>query len=474
MGNERFGAGGAVSGKAAAGRFGFTARAVALACVLLLVVNLALGYALVSQSMAVIKSLINERMLDVSNTAAAMIDGDAYEALSAEDEGTEAYQAVYDTLAIFRDNIDLEYVYGVRAVGEREFVFTIDPSFGTPGAFGQEIGYTDALYAASKGEPAVDEVPYEDEWGRFYSAYSPIFNSAGDVVGMVSVDFSAQWYEDQLATHARTALFIGGMSLLVGALVVLLIMSRYRKRFRMLYQQLTELAADVESLTLEVAPRAAARNGADMQREGVAANGSNGAEDDIDALGQKIRAMQGELRESIARVRDQAYTDALTGVGSMTSYTEAVGAYNEGIAGGDAAFSVAVFDINGLKETNDSFGHERGDELIIAAVGAITKVFAADCAYRIGGDEFVVLLDGLGADEVAGKFSEFDDVLTDVNRAPERAGLPVSVSKGAATYRPGEDAGFRDVLRRADQEMYHDKAAYYATHGDRRHVRDRI
>ncbi len=61
---------------------------------------------------------------------------------------------------------------------------------------------TDALYQASLGKPSVDKVPYEDSWGRFYSAYSPVFDSNGKVAGIVAVDFSADWYDKQIRTQA--------------------------------------------------------------------------------------------------------------------------------------------------------------------------------------------------------------------------------------------------------------------------------
>ena len=89
-------------------------KAVLLVSIFLLTVNIALGAVLMNQSHDAMKTQINERMLDIVNTAAAMLDGDVLETLTAEDKGTPEYQAVYNTLARFRDNIKLDYIDYVR------------------------------------------------------------------------------------------------------------------------------------------------------------------------------------------------------------------------------------------------------------------------------------------------------------------------------------------------------------------------
>ena len=67
---------------------GLRGRIIIVAAIFLLVTNLALGAVLMHQSREAMKTLIDERMLDVVNTATAMLDGDEVEKLTAEDEGT--------------------------------------------------------------------------------------------------------------------------------------------------------------------------------------------------------------------------------------------------------------------------------------------------------------------------------------------------------------------------------------------------
>ncbi len=77
----------------------------------LLAVNVSLGYLLMSQAKKSIITLMQTRMLDISNTAAAMIDGDALERVTPADEGTQDYESIMRTLTYFQDNIDLKYIY---------------------------------------------------------------------------------------------------------------------------------------------------------------------------------------------------------------------------------------------------------------------------------------------------------------------------------------------------------------------------
>lgn len=103
--------------------------------------------------------------------------------MSPADEGTEAYESIMRTLTYFQDNIDLKYIYCIRDTGDGTFTFGLDPTVEDPGEFGSPIVRTEALEKASKGTPSADEVHYEDAWGSFYSAYSPVYDSKDEVAG---------------------------------------------------------------------------------------------------------------------------------------------------------------------------------------------------------------------------------------------------------------------------------------------------
>ena len=198
----------------------------AIVSTFLLALNALLGFVLTRQSNAAIKTLFQSRVLDIANTAADMLDGDALKSLRAEDKDTPAYRQINDTLAYFQENIELEYIYCIRAVGEKEFEFTVDPTIEDPGEFGEPIVYTDALYAASKGTPAVDDEAYSDAWGSFYSGYSPVFDSEGNVAGI----FSAEWYDNQIEKQMKTIAACMIVSLLLCMLLVWFVTRHLRQR----------------------------------------------------------------------------------------------------------------------------------------------------------------------------------------------------------------------------------------------------
>ncbi|MHB1674111.1 MAG: putative bifunctional diguanylate cyclase/phosphodiesterase [Acidobacteriaceae bacterium] len=118
-------------------------------------------------------------------------------------------------------------------------------------------------------------------------------------------------------------------------------------------------------------------------------------------------------------------------------------------------FSVLFLDLDGFKAVNDSFGHSIGDRLLVGVAQRIRAcIRARDTIARIGGDEFVVLLD---ADEPADAAAVADKLVTTI-RQPFMIGdleLRVSASIGIAIY-PGAD-GRRDLLKDADAAMYHAK-----------------
>lgn len=441
-------------------QFGERSRNFIVISVLLILVNLTLGVFLIRLSQEALITQIEGRMLDVSNTAADMLDGDELKNLKKEDKGTKEYQKVIDTLSGFWSNIQLKYIYCIQQVGEKEFAFSVDPTTPDPGEFGEPVVYTDALYEASKGVASVDKAPYEDAWGRFYSAYSPVFDSQGEVAGIVAVDFSADWYDNQVRRLVRTVLIASALSLLAGGMVTFLLMERTRKRNRRLYQELNSLAANVEDLVDEVNVMTRSEPSSRLSDD------SHASGDDISDLSEKVTMLQEELRAGLANIHEMTFIDALTAVGNTAAYMEKAKKLDGQIAAGTAKFSVAAFDMNGLKRANDHYGHDSGDRMLIDTAAVICRVFGKVNVFRIGGDEFVALVPTDSADEMERLFEQFDRELEEENQKEKPYQYPISVSKGYSIYQQETDSDYKSVFRRADDTMYRDKDAYYANKAD--------
>ena len=170
-------------------------------------------------------------MLDIANCAAASVNGDVLKLLSDDNVGGEESKEIYKTLAVFRDNVELTYVYCIKRESEGHYIFTLDLDPLTPASYGEEVEFTEALDSAGHGTSAVDEIPYTDRWGEFYSAYSPVFDSAGNVAGVVAVDFAVEWFNSQLSAQTRSTissyLIILIFCLLVGGILALLTVRPY-------------------------------------------------------------------------------------------------------------------------------------------------------------------------------------------------------------------------------------------------------
>ena len=160
-----------------------------------------------------------------------------------------------------------------------------------------------------------------------------------------------------------------------------------------------------------------------------------------------------QQKEQLQSAMEMAYKDPLTGVKSKRAYNEAVEDMDQRIAAGTVSeFSVVVFDLNDLKVINDKRGHEAGDEYIKDACKQICTCFKHSPVFRIGGDEFVAILereDYAKQDELLDQFEK--QVLLNLDR--DKA----VVSFGCSRFNPRQDKSIRVVFERADVTMYREK-----------------
>lgn len=160
-----------------------------------------------------------------------------------------------------------------------------------------------------------------------------------------------------------------------------------------------------------------------------------------------------------------AYYDELTGLQNRRAYSERIERLENGAAGGVCVVSL---DVNGLKRTNDTYGHSAGDELMVGAATCLSESFEdAGEIYRLGGDEFCVITTE-SEEDVAKRLLHLEQATAGWKGKLVNG---VSLSYGVAAAHDGQDIDW--VLREADRKMYEFKRNYYMASGrDRRHLPD--
>ena len=157
---------------------------------------------------------------------------------------------------------------------------------------------------------------------------------------------------------------------------------------------------------------------------------------------------------ALSMANEMARRDELTHTKNKTAYDEAEKELQKQIEEKGDPFGIVVCDINGLKAVNDTEGHRAGDDYIKDASRMICRIFRHSPVFRIGGDEFVVILKGQD-------YADRTDLIAGLRRQVGeniRAGEGAVVASGLAQYRPHTDHSVADIFNRADSQMYEDKA----------------
>ena len=160
-----------------------------------------------------------------------------------------------------------------------------------------------------------------------------------------------------------------------------------------------------------------------------------------------------ERKELEERLRQQAFTDALTGLPNRAFFaTQLDDALVEASSAGNSV-ALLFLDLDGFKHINDSLGHSTGDQLLVAVGRRLRAMLrSVDVVARLGGDEFTVIMRGVASLEDAQIVAER---IVEELRPPfqiDDQQLFITSSVGIALSRPGDQAD--DLLRRSDLAMY--------------------
>jgi diguanylate cyclase (GGDEF)-like protein len=168
----------------------------------------------------------------------------------------------------------------------------------------------------------------------------------------------------------------------------------------------------------------------------------------LDLYQRVTRSVMEEHEKAILVKR--AYTDELTQLHNRGYCTEYMHSISEDKT---HKYTIINLDLNGLKKVNDTYGHIKGDELICYAAIVMDKTFSADGVVgRMGGDEFIAIIDTGDRKKIEQLIDSFNNNIAEINKQKPDLGLSISYGYAVSDELVGE--GPEKVYHLADKRMY--------------------
>ena len=232
--------------------------------------------------------------------------------------------------------------------------------------------------------------------------------------------------------------------IVIVSLIVLLIMSIftmvYTRRITKPLEDLTEAAEQVNRGNYEV-------------------NLDYDMDDEVGRLTSTFKRLAEHTKEHINDLNKRVYVDALTSVKNKGAFSAAQEELQKQMDENrnELQFAVGIFDCDNLKKINDLYGHDKGDTYLKTACRLICRVYQHSPVFRIGGDEFAVILRNDDFDMRDARIQQFERESAVINAENENEWKQVQIAMGIAVYDPQIDQFVVDTVKRADQSMYVNK-----------------
>ena len=181
--------------------------------------------------------------------------------------------------------------------------------------------------------------------------------------------------------------------------------------------------------------------------------------DEIGALAKSFSAAKIHINQYMKQMQGLAFRDSLTGVRNKMAYDSYLRELEEQIKNDEvSSYGIIVLDTNNLKEINDTYGHENGNEYLINSCKLICQIFAHSPIFRIGGDEFIVILTGDDLKNHGHLLSQFQKSMS----LTKNAAFPwkqISIAYGIAIAEAPKGTSIAETFNKADDNMYKNKRA---------------
>lgn len=245
------------------------------------------------------KSLLlqsQNQTVSMAEVAALNLDGDLLDSIQPGDEGTEAYQTILAKLQSCLRGRDITYIYTMRIVdGDLQFVVDADTEEGA--AIGESYEIYDKIEEAFTGKVTLDDEVVPDEWGSFYSAYAPVFNSEGRQVAIVGVDCSVETISAESAKLMKTLLFIAMLGLVSSVLFAFNISGLITKNIKIIDKKIKELVNSEGDLTRQIEVKSG-------DEVGSIAENMNRFLEFLHSIMSKVQESENKLQKMVGQIDD--------------------------------------------------------------------------------------------------------------------------------------------------------------------------
>ena len=372
---------------------------------------------------------------------------------------TDEFNTIQRQLRVIQDNNDVQCVYLLWFDLKTEStVYLVDGTYGEdnsrPGCFDAIMYDVDHEAMKNPQNGIAPDVTNTEEYGWVVAAGSPVFLDS-ELVAFAAAEISMN---DVMAQRNRF-LAIALIALLILALVFIAISIFLINRA--IIRPINKLSDTSEKYW--------SGGTSSIRNEFSQLQIHTG--DEIETLSNSMKQMEQNINEQFTKILETtqklittkehademdrvANVDALTKVRNKRAYDEKAAQLNEALRNGEVKdFGVAMIDLNDLKQINDNYGHDKGDIAIQRLCAMICGVFKHSPVFRIGGDEFAVVLEGHDLENIDALMAQLE---AEVKRNNENPSLKPwergSAAFGFARYQSGDT--LETVFKRADQAMY--------------------
>ena len=299
----------------------------------------------------------------------------------------------------------------------------------------------------------------KSDYGTCYTGCTSLRTHSGSTFALLCADV----YVNDLKNSVHRFFFLNaGITILLGLIFGVLLVNWLRRN-------VTEPVAALEKSTRQFAEKS--HGTAELRRlrfekpELESWNEVSSLADAIAKMTEDIKKhveslYSAEVRAKSAKIEAEdmsriAYQDALTHVKNKSAYNVKAKELAGQIKKFSAEFAIVMVDVNFLKRVNDTYGHEYGDKYLIGACEIICEVFKHSPVYRVGGDEFLAVLQGHDYEQRDALMLQLKERFRGSDDKSLQPWENFSAACGIGVYQLGDSV--EQVFQNADEEMYRNK-----------------